>query len=172
MAAIRSMVREAAAVNSGKGGLHMLKTRGDIPGVAFGAFLILLAIVALVETRNLSVGTAAEMGPGYVPRALAYMIMSFGLVIAAVSLFAKRRPMPLIKLRPILSVLVSLVAFALLLPRGGLVLATLGTMACSTFSTTDYKWLESVIFAVIITAFTVLLFTNGLKLPMPVWPRW
>ena len=110
----------------------MPKTRGDIPGVAFGGFLILLAIVALAETRNLSIGTAADMGPGYVPRALSFIIMAFGLVIAGRSFFAKRRPLPAIKLRPILSVLVSLAVFALLLPRGGLALATLATMACST----------------------------------------
>ena len=150
----------------------MPKTRGDIPGIAFGGFLILLAIVALVETRNLSVGTAAEMGPGYVPRALSYSIMGFGLVIAGGGLFAKRRPMPAIKLRPILSVLLSLALFALLLPRGGLALATVATMACSTFSTADYKWRESVIFAVVITAFTVLLFVQGLGLPLSIWPRW
>ena len=150
----------------------MPKTRGDIPGAAFGGFLILLAVVALVETRNLSIGTASEMGPGYVPRALSYSIMGFGFAIAGVSLFAKRRPMPAIKLRPILSVLLSLALFALLLPRGGLALATLATMACSTFATAEYKWRESVVFAVIITAFTILLFVNGLGLPLSVWPRW
>jgi hypothetical protein len=150
----------------------MQKSRGDIPGIAFGGFLILLAVVALTETRNLTIGTAAEMGPGYVPRALSLIIMAFGLVIAGRGFFAKRRLLPAIMLRPILSVLVSLAAFALLLPRGGLVLATLATMACSTFSSADYKWRESIIFAVIITAFTVVLFVYGLGLPLSVWPRW
>jgi hypothetical protein len=150
----------------------MQKSRGDIPDVAFGGFLILLAIVALTETRNLTIGTTADMGPGYVPRALSLLIMAFGLVIAGRGFFAKRRPLPAIKLRPILSVLVSLAAFALLLPRGGLALATMVTMACSTFSSADYRWRESIIFAVIITAFTVVLFVYGLGLPLSVWPRW
>jgi hypothetical protein len=150
----------------------MQKSRGDIPDVAFGGFLILLAIVAMTETRNLTIGTTADMGPGYVPRALSLLIMTFGLVIAGRGLFAKRRLLPAIKLRPILSVLVSLAAFALLLPRGGLALATLATMACSTFSTADYKWRESIIFAVIITAFTIVLFVYGLGLPLSIWPRW
>lgn len=149
----------------------MQKSRGDVPGVAFGGFLILLAMVALTETRGLTTGTAADMGPGYVPRALAIIIMAFGLIIAGRGFFAERRPLPAIKLRPILSVLVSLAVFALLLPRGGLALATLATMACSTFATADYKWRESVVFAVIITAFTVLLFVYGLGLPLSVWPR-
>lgn len=150
----------------------MSRQRGDIPDLAFGAFLVLLAIVALVGTRNLSVGTAAGMGPGYVPRALAWIILGFGLTIGASGLLGKHRALPGFKLRPLLSVLVSLAVFALLLSRGGLVLATLGTMACSTFATPDYKWRESVIFAIVITAFTVLLFVNGLGLPLSVWPRW
>jgi hypothetical protein len=150
----------------------MRKSRGDIPGAAFGGFLILLAIVALMETRNLSMGTAEDMGPGYVPRSLAFIIMGFGFVIAGRGFFAEYRPLPAVKPRPILSVLVSLAVFALLLPRGGLAVATLATMACSTFSTADYKWRESFIFAVIITAFTILLFVYGLGLPLSVWPRW
>lgn len=150
----------------------MQKSRGDVPGIWFGGFLILLATVALTETRNLAVGTAADMGPGYVPRALSLIIMAFGLVIAGRGFFAKRRALPTIKPRPILSVLVSLAAFALILPRGGLALATLATMACSTFATADFRWRESVIFAVIITTFTVLLFVYGLGLPLSVWPRW
>jgi hypothetical protein len=97
--------------------------------------------------------------------------MGFGLVIAGRSFFAIRRPAPAFKPRPLISVLVSLAAFALLLPRGGLALATLATMACSTFATADYKWRESVIFAVVITAFTILLFAYGLGLPLSVWPR-
>jgi hypothetical protein len=150
----------------------MGKQRGNIPDLAFGGFLVLLAIVALVGTRTLSIGTAADMGPGYVPRALAWIILGFGLTIGVSGFLAKHRPVPDFKLRPIVSVLVSLAVFAALLTKGGLVLATLGTMACSTLAAPDYKWRESVIFAIVITAFTVLLFVNGLGLPLSVWPRW
>jgi len=146
--------------------------RGDLPALAFAAFLFFLAGVALVGTRTLTIGTAASMGPGYVPRALAWIILAFGVSIGVGSLLAPRRPLPAVNLRPLGSVLVSLAAFALLLPKGGLVLATLGTMACATFATADYRWRESVVFAVVITAFTVLLFVNGLGLPLSVWPRW
>ena len=149
----------------------MNKQRTDFPDLAFGGFLILLAIVALVEIRDLSIGTAADMGPGYVPRALACVIMGFGLVVAGRGFFAERRLLPAVKPRPILSVLISLAVFALLLPRGGLALATLATMACATFATPDYNWRESVLFAVIITVFTVLLFISALGLPLSIWPR-
>jgi|GEM_PF-3624982 hypothetical protein len=96
--------------------------------------------------------------------------MGFGLVIAGRGFFAERRSLPAIKLRPILSVLLSLALFALLLPRGRPALATLATMACSTFATADYKWCESLIFAVVITAFAVLLFVYGWAFPSPSGP--
>jgi len=146
--------------------------RGNAPDIAFGAFLILLAIVALWETRELALGTAADMGPGYVPRALAWILMGFGAVFAFGGLRARRVAMPRFDLRSFVMVLLSLAVFALLLPKGGLALATLATLACSTFAVSDFRWRESLLFAVILTAFTVLLFVNGLGLPLAVWPRW
>jgi len=149
-----------------------MASRGDRPDIAFGAFLILLAVVALFGTRTLAVGTAADMGPGYVPRALAWIILAFGLAIGATGLRASRRSLPHFDLRSFVMVLSSLAVFALLLPKGGLVLATLGTLACSTCALSDFKWRESLLFAVGLTALTVLLFVNGLGLPLAVWPRW
>jgi len=145
--------------------------RGNAPDIAFGAFLILLALVALWETRALKIGTAADMGPGYVPRALAWIIMGFGTAFAASGLRARRRAMPRFDLRSFLMVLLSLAVFALLLPKGGLALATFATLTCSTLAVSDFRWRESLLFAVVLTAFTVLLFVNGLGLPLAVWPR-
>ena len=149
-----------------------MASRGDRPDIAFGAFLILLAVVALVGTRTLAVGTAADMGPGYVPRALAWIILAFGLAIGATGLRAGHRALPRFDLRSFVMVLSSLAVFALLLPKGGLALAALGTLTCSTCALSTFKWLESLLFAVGLTALTVLLFVNGLGLPLAVWPRW
>jgi hypothetical protein len=146
--------------------------RGNAPDLAFGAFLILLAIVALWETRGLTVGTAADMGPGYVPRALAWILMGFGLTFGLAGLRASRVALPPVDVRSLSFVLGSLAVFALLLPKGGLALATLGTLACATPAVPDYRWRESLLFAVCLTAITVLLFVNGLGLPLAVWPVW
>ncbi len=148
------------------------RARGDLPDLAFGGFLIVLAVVALIGTRTLSIGRAADMGPGYVPRALAWIIMGFGLAIGGRGMSAPRRALPACRPRPLASVLVSLAVFALLLPRGGLVLATLATLGCATLAASDYRWRESLLFALVVTSFTVLLFVHGLGLPLAVWPRW
>lgn len=146
--------------------------RGNAPDIAFGAFLVILASVALWETRALAIGAAADMGPGYVPRALAWILMGFGMVFVVAGVRARRVAVPRFDLRSFVMVLLSLAVFALLLPKGGLALATLATLACSTFAVSDFQWRESLLFAVVLTAFTVLLFVNGLGLPLAVWPRW
>lgn len=148
------------------------RQRGNAPDIAFGAFLVFLAVVALWETWGLSVGSAADMGPGYVPRALAWILMGFGLAFAISGVRAAHRALPRFDFRSFFMVLLSLAVFAVLLPKGGLALATFTTLACSTFAVSGFRWRESLLFAILITAFTVLLFVNGLGLPLAVWPRW
>ena len=60
--------------------------RVDVKELAFGLFLIALALVAFGSTSALNVGTAADMGPGYVPRTLAWIILGFGATFCVISL--------------------------------------------------------------------------------------
>ena len=69
--------RKPASRCSREAGLAVLR-RIDVKEVAFGLFLIALALVAFAATARLNVGTAADMGPGFVPRALAWVILGFG----------------------------------------------------------------------------------------------
>ena len=157
---------------AGRVGDREMASRGDRPDIAFGSFLILLAIVALVGTRTLTVGTAANMGPGYVPRALAWIILGFGVAIAAARPAEQHRPAPSHPAAAAHLRARFLAVFALLLPKGGLVLATLGTMACSTFARPTSSGVRACSSPLVLTAFTVLLFVNGLGLPLSVWPQW
>jgi hypothetical protein len=150
----------------------MQKQRGDAPELVFGGFLIVLAAVALLATSALKPGTAADMGPGYVPRALAWIIMGFGAILVGRGLVASRRRLPGTTLRPLTMILAALALFAVLLPRVGLVLTTLATVACATPAASDWRWRETIPFAVVLAAASVFLFVKGLGLPVSVWPRW
>jgi putative tricarboxylic transport membrane protein len=48
-----------------------------------GAGLAAVAALALYGTRTLSYGTAAHMGPGFVPTILAALLFILGLAVAA-----------------------------------------------------------------------------------------
>ena len=55
-----------------------MQSRLNVPDLAFAVFLVALGALAFALGSDLSIGTAAAMGPGYVPRGLAIIIMVYG----------------------------------------------------------------------------------------------
>ena len=54
--------------------------RPAMADLLFGLFLVCLAIGVFWATRKLSVGSAAAMGPGYFPLAIAWGALGFGVL--------------------------------------------------------------------------------------------
>jgi hypothetical protein len=144
--------------------------RINVPDLAFAVFLIALGGLALALASPLSVGTAAAMGPGYVPRALAILIMVYGAVLGVRAMFAGREPMPEIQWRPLFLIFSAVALFAVLLPLVGLALTSFALVICSGFAAYDVRLRENAIAAVILAAFAVVLFVMALGLPIQVWP--
>ena len=93
--------------------------RTDWQDLLFGLFLIAVAGIALAATHTLSGGTAADMGPGYMPRAIAIMLLAFGLWF---SIRGIRRPfvgIAPVRLQPLLAITASVAVFALTATRFG-----------------------------------------------------
>ena len=149
----------------------MPKLRVDLQDTLFGVFLILVAGFAMFATRNLDVGTASNMGPGYMPLAVSLIILGFGLFLAGRGLLAgQEEGIERVQLRPILAILAAGTAFALLAERAGLVAASLATIIIAGLGGRQNRIVESIIFACVLTACAVLLFVRVLALPVPVWP--
>ena len=146
-------------------------TRANVPDLAFAAFLVALGALAFALAGELSVGTAAAMGPGYVPRGLALIIMVYGLVLGVRAALAGRVAFPEIAWRPLLLISASVALFAVLLPAAGLALTSLAVVICAGLAAYDVRLRENVGLAVALAIFAVLLFVTVLGLPIPVWPR-
>lgn len=144
--------------------------RTNIPDLAFAVFLVALGAIALVLGNELTVGTAGSMGPGFVPRALAILIVAMGLGMGARALLAIRQPFPAIAFRPLLLIGASVALFALLLPRIGLALTSLAVVVCAGFAAADVRFRENGLLAIGLAAFAVALFVYGLGLPIRAWP--
>jgi hypothetical protein len=143
----------------------------DLQDILFGGFLILVAGGTLLATRNLQVGTAAEMGPGYMPVAVALILMAFGLWFTAKGLFwGEERGIEPVKLRPLVGILIAVAVFSLLAETAGLVLAAFATVVIAGFAGPEHRFLESVIFSMVMTACAYLLFIRVLSLPIPIFP--
>jgi hypothetical protein len=149
----------------------MAPSRIDWQDLLFGLFLVAVAAGTLVATRNLAVGSAADMGPGYMPRAVALGLLGFGLFFCV---RGARRAGPAIvpvQARPLFAILAAVGVFALTTQRLGLVIAAIATVLVASFATRESRLLETVLFAVLLAGAAVLLFVKVLALPVPVWPR-
>lgn len=144
--------------------------RINAPDLAFAVFLVALGALALGLASPLSVGTAAAMGPGYVPRGLAMLIMVYGAVLGVRALFSGRQPLPSVELRPLLLIFGAVALFAVLLPLIGLALTSFVLVLCAGFAAYDVRFRENAVAAVTLAAFAVVLFVMALGLPIQVWP--
>ena len=145
-------------------------TRVDFKELAFGAFLIALAAIAFTATSGLSIGTAADMGPGFVPRALAWIILGFGATFLVTGLLKQHEAIPAPAWRPLAAILASIALFAVLFAKLGLIAACVGAVIVAGAATSPVRWLQLVAFGLVLAAFSALLFVKGLGLPFRLWP--
>ena len=122
--------------------------RVDFKDFAFGTFLIALALIAFGATGSLAIGTAADMGPGFVPRALAWIILGFGVTFLITGLAKARAPIPAPAWRPLAAILASIALFAVLFAKLGLIAACVGAVVVAGAATSPARWLQLVAFRV------------------------
>jgi len=144
--------------------------RVDFKDLAFALFLIALALVAFGASGSLAIGTAADMGPGFVPRALAWIILGFGAGFLAMSFVKAPEPVRALAWRPLVTILASIALFAVLFAKLGLIAACVGTVVVAGAATSPVRWLQLLLFGLVIAAFSALLFVKGLGLPFKLWP--
>ncbi len=145
--------------------------RLNVPDLAFAAFLVALGAFAFALASELSVGTAAAMGAGYVPRGLAAIVMIYGAVLGVRAMFVGRQPFPAVAWRPALLIAAAVALFAVLLPRVGLAITSIAVVLCAGLASYDVRLRENAVLAVALAIFSVLLFVSALGLPIPVWPQ-
>jgi hypothetical protein len=145
--------------------------RGNRPDVAFGISLIVIAGIALFEIRDLGSGTASEMAGGYVPRALSIFLLAMGVFYTLHGFLSRRyEAISAVAWKSVLLVCASIASFALTLETLGLFIATLLMTIFASLAYKECRWVEMIIFATGMSAFTVVVFITGLKLALPIWP--
>lgn len=149
----------------------MSKRRIDWPDLLFGLFLLLVATGTLVATRRLGIGSAANMGPGYMPRVVAVAVIGFGLFFFGRGLLRSYQGIVRVQLRPLLAIVASVALFTLLVEIIGLAAAALITIVVAAFATREVRPLEAIVFGVLMATVSVLLFVTALSLPVPIWPQ-
>jgi putative tricarboxylic transport membrane protein len=167
------------AKTSAKGGGFRFKVRGprDFYG---GLALIGLAILAIVTSGDLPGTHGFAFGPGTAPRLFAGLLAVAGALVALNGLLADGPPIESYAVRGPAWVILAILCFAgmirgvslgpLTVPPLGLVPSTFAAFIVSIVGSTEMRWVESLIAAVVMTAFCVALFVYLLQLPFQLWP--
>lgn len=145
--------------------------RRDWPDIAGGLVLAAVgAVAAGWALAHYDLGTLRQMGPGFFPAILGTLLAALGLMVA---LPAWKRAAPAAKVEPaaVIAVLASILIFGAGLSRIGLVGATAAAVLVATLPAPHPGWTWRVILTVVVTALTVLVFSLGLRMTLPLWPR-
>lgn len=137
---------------------------------AAGLFLVALAVVAIWQTSDLSIGTLRQLGPGMLPRTLAYAVGFCGVIVLINAFLRAGAGLERWSLRGPLFVLGAVIVFGLTVRPLGLAVAGPLVVIIGGFASHETKLVESVIFGVTITGFCLFLFKFVLSLPIPVAP--
>src|SRR3954453_3957435 len=131
-----------------------------------GLMLIGIGAVAILVARNYPFGTALRMGPGFFPVVLGGLLIVFGLTILAIGLRQGESMAGSWSLRALV-ILPSLVLFGLLMEYAGFVPAMLVLIFGSATASTEFRFVEVLLFSIGLTALSVAVFGWALGLPYP-----
>jgi hypothetical protein len=135
-----------------------------------GLLFIFFGLLALVVSRSYPIGTAMHMGPRYFPTIIGGVLALLGFVLVVSGLLNTGEESNSWVARPIVMVLASVVAFALMIRPLGLVLATLALVVISCLGLSESRLRDIAILSLLLTALAVVIFIYGVGLPLKVWP--
>jgi hypothetical protein len=112
------------------------------------------------------------MGPGYFPFWLGVLMAMIGAMVLQGSIRSHAEPQTMERwaLRPLFIILASVVVFGLLLDTLGLVLSLIVLVVGSSLASHEFTWRATLINAVVLVVFSLVVFVYALSLQFPVWP--
>ncbi len=149
-------------------GLLKVQNPQDVYG---GMALILLALIALIASNELPGMRGFAFGPGTAPRLFAWVLAALSTGVVVTGVLTPGPDVSRYAFRGVIFIIGSILTFAATIRPLGLVIASFATMIICAAAADDVKWRESIVVAVVITAFCAVLFPYGLNLPFQLWPR-
>ncbi|MBI3515547.1 MAG: tripartite tricarboxylate transporter TctB family protein [Proteobacteria bacterium] len=139
---------------------------------AAGLFFLIVGIAGYWFVREMPMGAAVRMGPGYIPKVLSVIILLFGVFLAVRSLVLEGEPLEGWKLKPLIVISAAILVFAFLIDSQGLAIASIALMIGSTIGGREFFWREMIIFTILMTIGSAIVFHVLLGLPMTILPDW
>jgi hypothetical protein len=134
-----------------------------------GVMLIAIGAAALYIGRDYPFGTALRMGAGFFPIVLGAMLVLFGVYFVARGLWSGDRIEGNWSPRALVILPLAFVLFGVLMQHTGFVPALLVLVVGSAMAGTEFRLVEVLVLAVLLTAMCVALFIWALGLPYPLF---
>ena len=137
-------------------------------GLFFAAFGLFSAVIA----RSYTMGTAADIGPGYFPFWLAALLGVLGAVLAISSLTPAAHSTKIERLdwKSTLWIVGSVVLFATLLQHLGVILSVAVLVMLSSMGSHEFTRKGAIGSTLVLAVLVYLVFVVGLHLQFPTWP--
>ena len=132
-----------------------------------GAMLIGIGSAAMFSARGYRFGSSLRMGPGFFPMILGGILIAFGICIMAVGLRSKERIEGSLSIRALIMLPLSLVLFGGLMEYAGFIPAMVTLVFVAAASGREFRIIEVLLLAVVLTVASTALFIWGLGLPYP-----
>jgi hypothetical protein len=138
-----------------------------------GLVFIAIGLIFAVLGRDLEIGSATRMGPGYFPLVLCGLMILIGVVISARALGqAPGEPLGGVPWRAILLILPALVFFGYAVRGVGLVPAVMTVAIASALASRKTTVPLAIGLAVVLAVFCSAVFVYGLGLPIQLFGPW
>jgi hypothetical protein len=135
-----------------------------------GVLFVALGVFAIAVGSNYALGNAARMGPGYFPRILGILLIVLGAIIAFRGTRVPGEAIAAWRWRPTLVILGSVVVYGIIIGWLGVAVSTVLLIVGSSAASHEFRFKESVIAGVLLSALAVGVFIVGLGVQLPIWP--
>ena len=139
-----------------------------------GLMFVLVGAGFAIGATNYSMGTSARPGAGYFPLMLSVIMAILGAIVLFKSLTIESPngdPIGSIAFKPLLVIVAAIVMFGLLLERLGMIITVPLLIIVASMAGDEFKLRGVLVSVVILTIGCWLVFILGLKLTIPLWPR-
>ncbi|MBQ5965150.1 tripartite tricarboxylate transporter TctB family protein [Massilia sp. ZL223] len=137
-----------------------------------GIMFLAISLATVLIAREYPMGTAGQMGPGFFPTMLGWVLGAIGMITLIGSLTTAGEPLERFAWKDMVLILGAVLLFGFLVRGAGLVVAIPVLILVSACGSVKFRWLPSLGLAIGATVFCVLLFVKALGLPLPVVGPW
>ena len=144
----------------------------DTTNAICGALLVATGAFFAIQSYNLDLGTTLRMGPGYFPLLLSGVLIILGAIVFVQALRVKGEPMEPLAWRGMLFILPAPIFFGLTVRGLGFVPAIFLTAFIACFASHRMTVIYAILLSVLLTVFSVGVFSYGLGLPFERFGPW